>query len=239
MIAGRPRAIMMALMALRVLIVDDDARLFELLGSYLKQNGIVAESARDGQAGLALIDAGGFDAVLLDIMMPGLDGLSVLRKIRDRGDLPVIMLTAKGDETDRVVGLELGADDYLPKPFSPRELLARLRAVVRRTQAREVKKRLAISGVNVDLESRRVERAGLAVELTGLEFDVLVALIQRAGRVVPRAALLELAGRNDVTVSDRTVDVHVSHLRKKLGDDPPRLIRTVRGIGYMFAREDP
>jgi two-component system OmpR family response regulator len=226
-------------MALRVLIVDDDARLFALLESYLTQNGIVAESARDGQAGLAMLDAGGFDAVLLDIMMPGLDGLGVLRKIRDRGDLPVIMLTAKGDETDRVVGLELGADDYLPKPFSPRELLARLRAVVRRTQAREVKKKLAMSGVHVDLESRRVERGGSPVELTGLEFDVLVALIQRAGRVVPRAALLELAGRNDVTVSDRTVDVHVSHLRKKLADDPPRLIRTVRGIGYMFARDDP
>jgi two-component system OmpR family response regulator len=231
-------------MALRVLIVDDDARLFELLESYLAQNGIVAESARDGQAGLALLDAGGFDAVLLDVMMPGLDGLSVLRKIRNessggRGDLPVIMLTAKGDETDRVVGLELGADDYLPKPFSPRELLARLRAVVRRSQAHEIKKKLVVSGVGVDLESRRVERGGSPVELTGLEFDVLVALIQRAGRVVPRTALLELAGRSDVIVSDRTVDVHVSHLRKKLGDDPPRLIRTVRGIGYMFARDDP
>jgi two-component system, OmpR family, response regulator len=230
-------------MTLRVLIIDDDARLFELLRSYLAQNGIVAESARDGGAGLALLAAGGFDAVLLDIMMPGLDGLSVLRKIRDndvggRGDLPVIMLTAKGDETDRVVGLELGADDYLPKPFSPRELLARLRAVVRRTQVREVKKKLVASGVSVDLESRRVERGPNLVELTGLEFDVLVALIQRAGRVVPRSTLLELAGRNDVTVSDRTVDVHVSHLRKKLGDDPPRLIRTIRGVGYMFARDD-
>jgi len=226
-------------MALRVLIVDDDARLFELLESYLAQNGIGVESARDGQAGLRALERGGFDAVLLDIMMPGMDGLSVLRKIRESLDVPVLMLTAKGDETDRVVGLELGADDYLAKPFSPRELLARLRAVVRRTQSREVKKRLSISGVQVDLESRRVERGGAAVELTGLEFDVLVALIQRAGRVVPRAALLELAGRNDVTVSDRTVDVHVSHLRKKLGDDPPTLIRTVRGVGYMFARDDP
>jgi len=230
-------------MALRVLIVDDDARLFELLHSYLAQNGIAAESARDGQIGLRLLEAGGFDAVLLDIMMPGMDGLSVLRKIRDSqlggsADLPVIMLTAKGDETDRVVGLELGADDYLPKPFSPRELLARLRAVVRRTQAREVRQKLSVSGVSVDLESRRVSRAGAAVELTGLEFDVLCALLQRAGRVVPRSALLELAGRNDVNVSDRTVDVHVSHLRKKLGDDPPRLIKTIRGVGYMFSRED-
>jgi two-component system OmpR family response regulator len=225
-------------MALRILIVDDDARLFELLESYLAQNGIVAESARDGARGLSLLAAGGYDAVLLDIMMPGMDGLSVLRKIRDDSDLPVIMLTAKGDETDRVVGLELGADDYLPKPFSPRELLARLRAVVRRTQAREVRQKLAVSGVSIDLESRSVERAGVAVELTGLEFDVLLALLQRAGRVVPRSALLELAGRNDVTVSDRTVDVHVSHLRKKLGDDPPRLIRTVRGVGYMFVRDE-
>jgi DNA-binding response OmpR family regulator len=225
-------------MALRILIVDDDARLFELLESYLAQNGIVAEPARDGVRALSLLSAGGYDAVLLDIMMPGMDGLSVLRKLREASDLPVIMLTAKGDETDRVVGLELGADDYLPKPFSPRELLARLRAVVRRTQSRELRQKLAVSGVSVDLESRRVERGGAAVELTGLEFDVLVALIQRAGRVVPRSALLELAGRNDVTVSDRTVDVHVSHLRKKLGDDPPRLIRTVRGVGYMFARED-
>jgi len=225
-------------MALRVLIVDDDARLFELLSSYLGQNGIAAEHARDGHAALARLDAGGFDAVLLDIMMPGLDGLGVLRKLRDKSDLPVIMLTAKGDETDRVVGLELGADDYMPKPFSPRELLARLRAVVRRTQSREIRQKLSVSGVHVDLESRRVERAGAAVELTGLEFDVLVALLQRAGRVVPRTALLELAGRNDVTVSDRTVDVHVSRLRKKLGDDPPQLIRTIRGVGYMFAREE-
>lgn len=230
-------------MALRVLIVDDDARLFELLHSYLAQNGIGAESARDGQIALRLLEAGGFDAVLLDIMMPGMDGLAVLRKIRDSSlgggaDLPVLMLTAKGDETDRVVGLELGADDYLAKPFSPRELLARLRAVVRRTQAREVRQKLSVSGVTVELESRRVSRAGASVELTGLEFDVLCALLQRAGRVVPRAVLLELAGRNDVNVSDRTVDVHVSHLRKKLGDDPPRLIRTIRGVGYMFARED-
>jgi two-component system, OmpR family, response regulator len=230
-------------MALRVLIVDDDSRLFDLLESYLQQNGITAESARDGHVALRLLEAGGFDAVLLDIMMPGMDGLSVLRKIRDTNlggsaDLPVLMLTAKGDETDRVVGLELGADDYLPKPFSPRELLARLRAVVRRTQAREVRQKLSVSGVTADLESRRVLRAGAAVELTGLEFDVLCALLQRAGRVVPRSALLELAGRNDVNVSDRTVDVHVSHLRKKLGDDPPRLIRTIRGIGYMFARDD-
>jgi len=225
-------------MTLQILIVDDDQRLFELLRDYLAQNDVSARSAENGQIALGLLEQQAVDAVLLDIMMPGLDGLSVLRKIREQSDVPVIMLTAKGDETDRVVGLELGADDYLPKPFSPRELLARLRAVVRRTQTREKRRQLNVSGVRVDLESRTADREGRNLELTGLEFDLLVALLQRAGRVVGRGALFELAGRNDVNVSDRAVDVHVSHLRRKLGDDPPRLIRTVRGVGYMFARDD-
>lgn len=225
-------------MTLQILIVDDDQRLFELLRDYLAQNDVSARSAANGQIALGLLEQQAVDAVLLDIMMPGLDGLSVLRKIREKSDVPVIMLTAKGDETDRVVGLELGADDYLPKPFSPRELLARLRAVVRRTQTREKRRQLSVSGVRVDLESRTADRDGRSLELTGLEFDLLVALLQRAGRVVARAALFELAGRNDVNVSERAVDVHVSHLRRKLGDDPPRLIRTVRGVGYMFARDD-
>jgi DNA-binding response OmpR family regulator len=224
-------------MTLRVLIVDDDLRLFELLQSYLGQNDVSALSAPDGQRALALLERETVDAVLLDVMMPGMDGLAVLRKIRERSALPVIMLTAKGDETDRVVGLELGADDYLPKPFSPRELLARLRAVLRRSQSDLVERRVAVSGIVADLDTRNVERKGRSIELTGVEFDILVALLQRAGRVVPRSALLELAGRSDVVVSDRTVDVHVSHLRKKLGDDPPRLIRTVRGVGYVFSRD--
>jgi DNA-binding response OmpR family regulator len=225
-------------MSIRVLVVDDDTRLFELLSSYLEQNDVSALSAPDGQSALALLARETVDAVLLDIMMPGMDGLTVLRKIRERSAIPVIMLTAKGDETDRVVGLELGADDYLPKPFGPRELLARLRAVLRRAQADLVDQRLSASGVIVDLQARTVEREGRPIELTGLEFDILVALLRRAGRVVPRNALLELSGRGDVVVSDRTVDVHVSHLRKKLADDPPRLIRTVRGVGYVFSRDE-
>jgi len=162
----------------------------------------------------------------------------VCRRIREKSRIPVIMLTARGDETDRVVGLELGADDYVPKPFSPRELLARLRAVLRRT-APSGEPPLIVGGVSVDLQAREVRVGGNVVELTALEFDLLVALARRPGRVVPREVLLEEAGRGDVTVSDRTVDVHVSHLRRKLGDDPraPRLIKTVRGVGYVLARE--
>jgi two-component system OmpR family response regulator len=224
-------------MGLRILIVDDDVRLFELLESYFEQNDVSALHVADGRGALGRLETETVDAVLLDVMMPGMDGLTTLKKIREKSNVPVIMLTAKGDETDRVVGLELGADDYLPKPFAPRELLARLRAVMRRSQAELVGRRIAVSGVVVDLDSRSVEREGMAVSLTGLEFELLVALIGRAGRVVPRAALLELAGRSDTVVNDRAVDVHVSHLRKKLGDDPPKLIRTVRGVGYVFSRE--
>jgi len=224
-------------MPLRVLIVDDDVRLFELLSSFLEPNGVSTTHAATGTRGLTELESGAFDAVFLDIMLPELDGLSVLKKIREKSQVPVIMLTAKGDETDRVVGLELGADDYLAKPFSPRELLARLRAVLRRTQLDPDKERLSVGGVAVEIGSRQVEVDGRPVELTGLEFDLLLALMRRAGRVVPRASLLEYAGRSDVTVNDRTVDVHISHLRKKLGDDPPRLIKTVRGVGYVLSKE--
>jgi two-component system, OmpR family, response regulator len=170
------------------------------------------------------------------VMMPELDGLNVLKKIREKSRVPVIMLTAKGDETDRVVGLELGADDYLAKPFSPRELLARLRAVLRRSELGQEREQLVVGEVSVDLGSRRASVGEREVELTGLEFDLLVALMRRAGRVVPRSMLLELAGRSDVTVNDRAVDVHISHLRRKLGDDPPRWIKTVRGVGYVMAK---
>jgi len=223
----------------RVLVIDDDARLFELLASYLEQNDVRATHAGDGRKGLAELEHGAYDAVLLDVMMPGLDGLQVLRKIRERHPVPVIMLTAKGDETDRVVGLELGADDYLGKPFSPRELLARLRAVLRRAQPDVTSERLVAANVAVDVAARSALVDGAVVELTGLEFDLLVALMRRAGRVVPRTALLSEAGRSDVIVSERTIDVHISHLRRKIGDksrDPP-LIRTIRGVGYVLAKD--
>ena len=224
---------------MRVLVIDDDPRLGELLRGYLEQNGVTVVVALDGAKGLAALSAQIFDAVVLDVMMPGMDGLEVCKRIRTTSRIPVVMLTAKGDETDRVVGLELGADDYVAKPFSPRELLARLRAVLRRASPDAVRERIVVSGVAIDVPSREARRDDKAIELTGIEFDILLALARRAGRVVPRESLLAEAGRGDVAVGERTVDVHISHLRQKLGDDPrtPRLIKTVRGVGYVMAKD--
>ena len=228
-------------MPARLLLIDDDARLCELLASYLSQNGFHVTGALDGARGLAALEGGTFDAVLLDVMMPGLDGIEVVKRIRAKSRIPIVMLTAKGDETDRVVGLELGADDYVAKPFSPRELLARLRAVLRRAQPDASGERLSVGSLAIDVPARSVRIEGRPVEdLTGIEFDVLVALARRAGRVIARDALLAEAGRGDVAVGERTVDVHISHLRQKLGDDPrtPRLIKTVRGVGYVLSKDD-
>ncbi|MDI1484441.1 response regulator transcription factor [Polyangium sp. y55x31] len=226
-------------MALRVLLIDDDIRLFDLLSSYLEQNGFHVTGAPDGPRGLAALEAGTFDVVLLDVMMPGMDGIEVCRRIRQKNTIPVLMLTARGDETDRVVGLEIGADDYIAKPFSPRELLARIKAVLRRARPEVAGERIVAGDIVIDVPGRVVTREGELVELTGLEFDLLCALARRPGRVVARDALLSEAGRGDVIVGERTVDVHISHLRQKLGDDPrsPRLIKTVRGVGYVLAKE--
>ena len=226
------------LMTFRVLLIDDDARLFELLQSYLGPNGVHLTNAPDGQKGLQLLDTQVFDAVLLDVMMPGIDGLEVCRRIRAKSNVPVIMLTARGDETDRVVGLEIGADDYLPKPFSPRELLARMRAVLRRASPEAVSEKLSLANIQIDVGKREVLVGGQPVDLTGLEFDILVALVRRAGRVISRDALLSEAGRGDVVVSERTVDVHISHLRQKLGDEQQKLIKTVRGVGYVLSKDE-
>jgi two-component system, OmpR family, response regulator len=220
----------------RVLVIDDDYRLFALLKDYFSAHGMQAFHAPDGLAGLSALKSDVFDAVLLDVMMPGMEGLETLRKLRANSQIPVIMLTARGDETDRVVGLELGADDYVPKPFGPRELLARVRALLRRTHPAELGPTLRIDQLVVDVAARQVSNHGQNVDLTGLEFDLLVALMERAGRVVPRGTLFELAGRQDTTVGERTIDVHISRLRRKLGDDPPTLIRTVRGAGYLLSK---
>ena len=222
-----------------ILIIEDDANFAGVMRNLIRRHGFKVILAAEGRDGLALALEFRPSAIVLDLGLPDMDGLEVLRRLRGKSAIPVIMLTARGDEADRVVGLELGADDYVPKPFSPRELLARIRAVLRRAQPEATSERIAISGVEVDVGARSVRLEGEDVELTGLELDILVALMRRAGRVVPRDALLSEAGRDDVVVGERTVDVHISHLRKKLGDDPraPARIRTVRGVGYVFVRD--
>jgi DNA-binding response OmpR family regulator len=223
----------------RVLLIDDDKRLHELLTTYLEQNGFSIAGAPDGKRGLSALETEAFDIVLLDVMMPGLDGLEVCRRIRAKSRVPIVMLTAKGDETDRVVGLELGADDYIAKPFGPRELVARLRAVLRRTSPLAEADLLVVNDISIDVPGHKVKVRGHDVDVTGIEFDILLALARRAGRVVAREALLTEAGRGDVTVGDRTVDVHISHLRQKLGDDPrsPKTIKTIRGVGYVLVKD--
>jgi len=222
-------------MPVAALLVDDDARLPGLLKSFLEPQGVDVTTATGGAAALDTLERGTFDVVILDVMMPGMDGLETLRRIRAMSSVPVLMLTARGDETDRIVGLELGADDYLPKPFNPRELLARIRALMRRSQPAAAAERLESHGIRVDVSTRQAWRLGVAVVLTALEFDLLVVLMRRRGRVIPRAMLLREAGRGDTVVSERTVDVHVARLRHKLDDDPPQVIKTVRGVGYVFA----
>jgi len=225
-------------MPVAALLVDDDARLPGLLKTFLEPQGVDVTTATSGAAALETFKRATFDVVILDVMMPGMDGLETLRRIRAMSSVPVLMLTARGDETDRIVGLELGADDYLPKPFNPRELLARIRALMRRSQPASGAERLEFNGIRADVATRQVTRSGAPVVLTALEFDLLVALMRRKGRVIPRTMLLREAGRGDTVVSERTVDVHVARLRQKLGDDPPQVIKTVRGVGYVFAPVD-
>jgi len=220
----------------RILVIDDDPGLTSLLAEYLQTRGLEVATAPDGEQGLATLRAGGVDLVILDVMLPGKDGFEICREIRAESRVPVIMLTARGDELDRIVGLELGADDYLPKPFNPRELLARIGAVLRRKapnpQDSEV---YSAAGLRLDPERRELRVDGQAVELTTTEFEILRVLVASAGRIVPRERLMELARGPDWAAFERSVDVHISHLRRKLGDDPraPRRIKTVRGVGYM------
>jgi len=224
-----------------VLLVEDDLRLAALTREYLEGHGLAVIHVSDGRRGLEEASSGRFDAVLLDLMLPGKDGLEVCRELRARSDVPIIVLTARGEEADRVMGLELGADDYLAKPFSPRELLARIRAVTRRAKGRAGPARDAVKvgALLVDPAARRVTLDGREVVLTGHEFALLEALARRAGRVLSREQLLELAGGSAEDAFDRSIDVHVSRLRQKLGDDPkrPRLIKTIRGAGYLLAGE--
>jgi len=232
---------------IRALLVDDDRDLARLLGEYLGSHEVALTHVEDGPAGLAALDAQGFDVVLLDVMLPGIDGFEVCKRIRAAHDVPVVMLTARGDDADRIVGLELGADDYVPKPFNPRELLARMRAVLRRARpGAAAADKLTIGPLELDLGGRIVRRDGAEVTLTSFEFRILVVLARRAGETVTREELASAVrepaqpkgkGAYDPSV-DRSLDVHVSRLRQKLEDDPkePRLIKTVRGVGYVLAR---
>ncbi len=219
-----------------VLIIDDDPDLTELLEEYLASRGLQVRCAGEGETGLALLRGGGIDLVILDVMLPGKDGFDICREIRASSAVPIIMLTARGDELDRIVGLELGADDYMPKPFNPRELLARIRAVLRRLPREQPEEQvLSAAGMRLDPARREAQADGRDLELTTTEFEILRTLMAAAGRVVPRERLMELARGPDWAAFDRSADVHISHLRRKLGDDPrrPARIKTVRGVGYM------
>jgi DNA-binding response OmpR family regulator len=228
-----------------VLMIDDDRKLCRLVSDYLAPLGFTVTAEHDGATGAALATAPGapWQAVILDVMLPSLDGFEVLRRIRRAGDLPVLMLTARGDETDRIVGLEVGADDYLPKTFSPRELLARLRAVLRRTAVRAASApglpppaEFVVGQLRVRPEARLALLDDQPLVLTPVEFDLLACLIRATGRVRSREALLDEIRDRHYDVFDRSIDVHISALRKKLGDDArqPRFIRTLRSAGYML-----
>jgi two-component system phosphate regulon response regulator OmpR len=227
----------------RILIIDDDVRLAEMVSSYLGQAGFAVEARQTGAAGVEAVAArapngSAYDAVILDIMLPDLDGLEVCRRIRAAADVAVLMLSARGEDLDRIVGLEIGADDYLPKPFNPRELLARLKAVLRRRPGPAREATLRFGRLEIDPSSRTVRVGEREAWLTSYQFDLLHALARNAGKVMSRERLLDLLKGEELEAFDRSIDVHVSRLRAALEDDPahPRRIITVRGSGYLFAR---
>ena len=230
----------------RILVIDDDVELCSLVAEYLKPEGFQVEAVHDGKSGLNCALTGDHLLVVLDVMLPALNGFDVLRRLRDGSRIPVLLLTARGEDVDRIVGLEGGADDYLPKPFNPRELVARIRAILRRTRAgvgeMPVPDVIKVGDVELDPARRSVHHHGKPVELTSVEFGLLQVLLREAGRVVTREALVdEVLGRK-FSPFDRSIDMHVSKVRKKLGDgdsDTEDHIKTVRGAGYIFAAARP
>jgi DNA-binding response OmpR family regulator len=230
-----------------VLIIDDDARLADMVAQYLGQSGYSCHHALTGELGLEMMTTLRPHAVLLDLMLPSIDGLEVCRRIRalpgGLNQTPILMLTAKGDSMDRVVGLELGADDYIAKPFEPRELLARLRAVLRRqgvvAEAQQPDQALRFGSLTIDPDTRSVTLCDQAVELTSYQFDLLWAMAQRAGRVLSRDQIMELVRGRELDAFDRSIDVHVGRIRQAIEQDTksPKRILTVRGIGYVFAKQ--
>ncbi|HAB15434.1 MAG TPA: response regulator transcription factor [Verrucomicrobiota bacterium] len=230
---------------IRLLVIDDDRKLCRLIRDYLEPMGYAVEAVHTGPDGVERATTEAWQAVILDLMLPGLDGFEVLKRIRAKVDVPVLMLTARGDEADRIVGLEIGADDYLPKTFSTRELLARLRAVTRRTtrapaDGEAAPREFVVGRLRVVPDTRTAVLGDQPLDLTPVEFDLLTCLARGKGRVKTREVLLEEIRDRNYDVFDRSIDVHISALRKKLGDDPksPRFIRTYRGAGYMLINPD-
>ena len=231
----------------QLLMIEDDTRLAQMVGEYLERSGFGVSHAPDARTGLERLTQPGAlpDLVVLDLMLPDIDGLEVCRRLRalpgEAGKVPVLMLTAKGDPMDRIVGLELGADDYLPKPFEPRELLARIRAVLRRRGegAAPAAKVLRFGTLEIDRDARTVTVAGQPCELTSYQFDLLIALAERAGRVLTRDQIMEAVRGRELEAFDRSIDVHMGRIRAAIEQDAknPRRILTVRGVGYVFARQ--
>jgi two-component system, OmpR family, response regulator CpxR len=226
----------------RILVIDDDTELCSLVGEYLESEGYQSEAVHDGERGLEKALSGDHVMVVLDVMLPGMNGFDVLRRIRDTSRIPVLLLTARGQDVDRIVGLEIGADDYLPKPFNPRELVARIRAVLRRTRSGDKAagppEILHVGDVELDPATRTVRQDGQPLELTSVEFNLLEVLLREAGRVVTRERLVNAVLSRKFSPFDRSIDMHVSKVRKKLGDSEGSAehIKTVRGVGYIFAR---
>jgi len=224
----------------KVLIIDDDEELCDLVSEYLTVEGFETTSVHDGEAGLQKALSGDYDLAILDVMMPKLNGFDVLKNLREKSGLPVLMLTARGDDMERIVGLEIGADDYLPKPFNPRELVARLRAVLRRASAESTDhlpaEKISVDDLELSASSRSVKRDGEELPVTSVEFDLLSALLRDAGRVVKKEDLSENVLERRLSPYDRSLDMHISNLRKKLGPrtDGSERIKTVRSVGYIY-----
>ena len=237
-------------MSQHLLMIEDDARLAEMVGQYLEQNGFSVSKAPDGLSGLARLNQHGDthppELVILDLMLPDIDGLEVCRRVRalpsHMAQIPILMLTAKGDPMDRIIGLEMGADDYLPKPFEPRELLARVRAILRRKTepaSTATQSPLRFGSLVIDRDARTVTVANTVCDLTSYQFDLLVALAERAGRVLTRDQIMEAVRGRELEAFDRSIDVHMGRIRAAIETDPkdPKRILTVRGVGYVFARQ--
>lgn len=227
----------------KVLIIDDDEELCDLVSEYLSVEGFKTEAVHDGESGLKSALSGDYDMAILDVMLPKMNGFDVLRNLREKSALPVLMLTARGDDMERIVGLEIGADDYLPKPFNPRELVARLRAILRRVNSENgdetASEKLHVEDLEISASSRSAKLDGVEVGLTSVEFDLLTALVREAGTIVKKEDLSENVLERSLSPYDRSLDMHISNLRKKLGlrPDGSERIKTVRSVGYIYTFE--